>query len=165
MYTDPITHDWVEIHKAKLEALESIIEEHDGAPIIVSYQFVHERERILKHFKGARHFDADPATEDAWNRGEIPLLVTHPESAGHGSNLQHGGNVLVDFSSGWSAEGDQQIIERIGPMRQFQSSLDRPVYRYRIVMEKSIDYLVKARRERDVSVQEILLEALKRRQS
>jgi SNF2 family DNA or RNA helicase len=156
VYTDPITKEWVEIHKSKLEALESIVEEHNGAPIIVSYQFVHERERILKHFKDARHFDDNPETEDAWNRGEIPMLVTHPESAGHGSNLQEGGNVLVDYSSGWSA---------IGPMRQFQSGLDRPVFRYRLIMERSIDLLVKARRERDISVQEILLEALKRRQS
>lgn len=163
VYTDEFSKEFETLHTAKIEALESIIEEACGAPVLVSYQFRHELHRILKHFPQARYFDDDPQTEDAWNRGEIPIMVSHPASAGHGSNLQYGGNILVDFGSGWDAEGDDQIIERIGPMRQMQSGLNRPVYRYRLMAENTVDYLVKQRRDTKRSVQSILLEALKRR--
>jgi SNF2 family DNA or RNA helicase len=94
------------------------------------------------------------------NVGQV--FVSH-NSAGHGSNLQEGGNILVDYSSGWDLEGDDQIIERIGPMRQFQSGIDRPVYRYRLIAERTVDEMVKTRRESKRSVQDILLESMKRR--
>lgn len=153
---------WEPIHDEKLEALESIIEEACGAPVLVAYQFKSDLARLKAHFPQGRIFDDKRETEDAWNRGEIPLMFAHPQSAGHGSNLQEGGNILVDFSSGWDLEGDDQIIERIGPMRQFQSGLDRPVYRYRLIAEKTVDVMVKDRRESKRSVQDILLAAMKR---
>jgi SNF2 family DNA or RNA helicase len=91
------------------------------------------------------------------------MMCAHPASAGHGLSLQDGSNILVDFSSGWDLEYDQQIIERIGPMRQYQSGNDRPVYRYRIMTHGTADYLVKQRRETKKTVQQILLDAMKRR--
>jgi SNF2 family DNA or RNA helicase len=160
---DPGAREWADLHDAKLEALESIVEEACGAPILVAYQFKSDLARILKAFPQARFFDDSRETEDAWNAGRIPMLVTHPDSAGHGSNLQHGGNILVDFSSGWNLESDDQIIERLGPMRQYQSGYDRPVYRYRLIAENTVDGMVKLRRESKRSVQEILLENMKRK--
>lgn len=153
---------WEPIHDEKLDALESIIEESCGAPVLVAYQFKSDLARIRERFKQARVFDDKRETENAWNRGEIPLMLAHPQSAGHGSNLQEGGNILVDYSSGWDLEGDDQIIERIGPMRQFQSGIDRPVYRYRLIAERTVDVMVKERRESKRSVQDILLDAMKR---
>lgn len=153
---------WEPIHDGKLDALESIIEEACGAPVLVAYQFKSDLARIRERFKQARVFDDKRETENAWNRGEIPLMLAHPQSAGHGSNLQEGGNILVDYSSGWDLEGDDQIIERIGPMRQFQSGIDRPVYRYRLIAERTVDVMVKERRESKRSVQDILLSAMKR---
>lgn len=161
--TDPGPRDWIDIHDAKLQALESIVEEACGAPVLVAYQFKQDLAAILKAFPQCRYFDDSRETEDAWNRGEIPMMAAHPASAGHGSNLQHGGNILVDYSSGWDLEHDDQIIERIGPMRQYQSGLDRPVYRYRLIAEDTVDGLVKERRTSKRSVQSILLEACKRR--
>lgn len=162
VYTDD-RQSWEWVHDAKIEALDSIVEEACGMPLLVAYQFRADVQRILKAFPKARMFDANPETEAAWNRGEIDMLLAHPMSAGHGSNLQWGSNILVDFSSGWDAEGDDQIIERIGPTRQFQAGLNRPVYRYRIMAENTVDLLVKERRVTKKSVQEILFEALKRR--
>jgi SNF2 family DNA or RNA helicase len=159
---DPGTREWEEVHDVKLQALESIVEEACGAPILVAYQFKSDCARILHAFPQAKYFDDSRETEDAWNAGKIPMLVAHPASAGHGSNLQHGGNILVDYSSGWDLEHDDQIIERIGPMRQYQSGLDRPVYRYRLIAENTVDVMVKSRRESKRSVQDILLEAMKR---
>lgn len=152
---------WQEVHNAKLDALESIVEEANGMPVLVSYQFVSDFERIKRAFPKAKGIDE--TTEAEWNAGHVPMLVCHPASAGHGLNLQLGSNILVDFSSGWNLEHDDQIIERIGPMRQYQSGLDRPVYRYRIMATDTVDMLVKERRASKRSVQAILLESMKRK--
>jgi SNF2 family DNA or RNA helicase len=154
--------NFVELHHAKLEALESIREEANGMPLLVSYIFRSDLDRLKKHFPQLRHIDE--VDMDDWNAGRVPMMAAHPASAGHGLNLQHGSNILVDFSSGWDLEYDDQIIERIGPMRQFQSGYDRPVYRYRIMAEGTVDYLVKERRRSKRSVQQILLEAMKRKE-
>lgn len=157
------TGAFAEIHNAKIEALESIIEEANGMPVLVAYQFKSDLVRLQRAFPQGRYFDDSKETEDAWNAGHIPLMFAHPASAGHGSNLQWGSNILADFSSGWDLEYDDQVIERIGPMRQFQAGLNRPVYRYRILAMGTADFLVKERRLSKRSVQSILLEAMKRR--
>lgn len=162
VYTDD-KQSWEAVHDEKLDALDEIVEEACGAPVLVSYIFNSDLQRILQRFPQARALDHKPATQDAWNRGEIPILCAHPASAGHGLDLQHGGNIIADFTSGWDLEHDDQIVERIGPMRQFQSGYDRPVYRYRIMAERTMDYLVRDRRTTKRSVQDILMEALKRR--
>jgi len=151
-----------EVHQAKLDALEDIIEEAAGAPVLVSYQFRSDLARILKRFKTARHLDKDPQTIHDWNAGKIPLLCAHPASAGHGISLQDGGNILAYFSSGWDLEHDLQILERIGPTRQAQSGHNREVYVHRIVARDTVDEMVAERRAGKKSVQEILLAAMKR---
>jgi len=75
------------LHDEKLEILESIVEEAGGMPVLVAYQFTSDKERILKAFSQAQVLDADPATVDKWNEGNIPILLVHPKSAGHGLNL------------------------------------------------------------------------------
>jgi SNF2 family DNA or RNA helicase len=117
---------------------------------------------LKRHFPQLRHIDE--VSEKDWNAGRVPMMAAHPASAGHGLNLQDGSNILVDFSSGWDLEYDQQIIERIGPMRQWQSGHDRPVFRYRIMAHRTVDYLVKERRESKRSVQQILLAAMKQKE-
>ncbi len=150
---------FTELHSAKLEALESIVEEANGMPVLVGISFRHEVEMLKRHFKQLRHIDE--VDLDDWNAGRVPIMTAHPASAGHGLNLQDGGNILVDYSSGWDLEYDLQLIERIGPMRQHQSGHKRPVYRYRIMAHGTVDYLVKLRREGKRSVQQILLDAMK----
>ena len=150
------------IHDLKLDALESVVEEAAGTPVFVSYNFQPELERILKRFPGARHLDADPKTEDDWNAGRIPMLVAHPASAGHGLNLQDGGNILVFYGIGWDLELHDQIIERIGPQRQKQSGYDRNVYIHYILASGTIDEIVFERLRSKRSVREVLLEAMER---
>ena len=152
-----------ELHKAKLEALESIVEEANGMPVLISVSFVHEFAMLKRHFPKLKLIDE--VSMDDWNEGRVPMLACHPASAGHGLNLQYGGNILVDYSSGWDLEYDMQVIERIGPVRQLQSRLDRPVYRYRIMAHGTVDYLVKRRRDTKMTVQQTLLEAMKRREA
>jgi SNF2 family DNA or RNA helicase len=153
---------WAKVHDEKIEALQSIIEETNGAPLLVRYCFRPELERIMKAFPFAKFFDDKRETEDDWNAGKYRMLVTHAASAGHGSNLQDGGNILVDFSSGWNLEEDEQIIERIGPTRQLQSGHDRPVWRYRIVAGDTIEETaVLPRIKSKASVQDALKAAMK----
>lgn len=151
------------LHDAKLDALESVIEEAAGTPVFVSYNYQPELERILKRFPSARHLDADPKTEADWNAGRIPVLVAHPASAGHGLNLQDGGNILVFYGIGWDLELHDQIIERIGPQRQKQSGYDRNVYIHYLIATDTVDEVVFERLATKRSVREVLLEAMERR--
>jgi SNF2 family DNA or RNA helicase len=154
---------WEEIHDAKLDALDDVVEEAAGAPILVSYQFKSDLARICARFKQARHLDGNPQTIRDFNAGKIPMLVCHPASAGHGLSLQDNCWILVDFSSGWNLEHDLQIIERIGPTRQAQSGFNRTVYRHRIVARDTVDELVAVRRQTKADVQQILLDYMKRK--
>lgn len=153
--------EWQELHDAKLEALRSVVEEAAGAPVLVAYHFKSDLARLQKAFPGGRALGREPGVIDAWNAGRIPLLFAHPASAGHGLNLQHGGNILVFFGSWWNLEEHEQIIERIGPTRQAQSGYDRPVFVHRIVAQGTVDEIVLARLKTKASVQSLLLEAMK----
>jgi len=155
--------NWKEVHDQKLQALESIVAEANGAPVLVAYHFKSDLARLQQAFPAGRVLDADPGTIRDWNAGRIPLLFAHPASAGHGLNLQDGGNILVYFGHWWNLEERQQILERIGPMRQKQSGHDRPVWVYNIIARDTVDEMVIERCETKREVQDILLDAMKRR--
>lgn len=163
IYTDE-QGNWQAIHDLKIQALESIIEEACGMPVLVAYHFKSDLERLQKAFPSGKHLDKDPKTIHDWNAGKIPVLFAHPASAGHGLNLQDGGNILVFFSHWWDLEQYQQIIERIGPTRQAQAGHDRPVYIYHIIAKNTIDSVVMERRDSKREVQDLLMEAMKRRE-
>lgn len=152
---------WKDVHDAKIEALGSVVEEAAGAPVLVAYHFKSDLARLQRAFPVARVLDADPRTITDWNAGRIPILLAHPASAGHGLNLQDGGNILVFFSHWWDLEQHDQIIERIGPVRQLQAGHDRPVFIHYIVARGTIDQVVVQRRESKRDVQALLLEYMK----
>lgn len=154
--------NWEEIHDQKLEALDSIIEEAAGMPILVVYNFKSDLARLQKRYHQGRVMDQDPNTIIDWNAGKIPLLFLHPKSAGHGLNLQDGGNTLAFFSLDWNLEERLQVIERIGPVRQAQAGHNRPVFIHYIIADKTIDEVVLARVDEKRSVMESLMEAMKR---
>lgn len=133
------------VHRAKIEALASVIEEANGAPVLCAYSYRHEVDRILKAFPFARVLDKSPQTIRDWNEGKIPLLLAHPASCGHGLNLQDGGNILVFFSCTWSLELHDQIVERIGAVRQAQAGHDRPTFVHYLVAKGTLDEAVKER--------------------
>lgn len=161
IYTDD-SKNWVELHDAKIQALESIISESGGMPILVAYHWKHDLERLLKAFPKGRSLDADPQTLRDWNAGKIPILFAHPASAGHGLNLQDGGNILVFFSHWWDLEQYQQIIERIGPTRQIQAGYNRPVFIHHLIAAGTMDEVVMERRNSKREIQDLLLEAMKK---
>jgi len=154
--------DWKELHDAKLQALDSIVEETQ-APVLVAYHFKSDLARLRRAFPQGRALDADPQTIRDWNAGRIPLLFAHPASAGHGLNLQDGGCTLVYFGHWWNLEERLQILERIGPTRQLQAGHDRVVTVHNILARDTVDELILERIQTKREVQDILLAAMKRR--
>ncbi|MCD3389046.1 DEAD/DEAH box helicase [Streptococcus equi subsp. zooepidemicus] len=129
--------DTVHIHDRKLEALEDIIEAAQG-PILLCYWFKHDLERIEKKLQELKVSFDRITTEDSirkWNAGKLDVGLIHPASAGHGLNLQQGGNVIVWFGLTWSLELYQQTNARL--WRQGQSN--KTVVVQHIVTNGTID--------------------------
>lgn len=148
------------IHDLKLDALESVVEELGEAPLIVTYWYRHDIEKIQKRFPKAVLFDDKKETEDAWNTGKIPMLLLHPMSAGHGISLQHGGHNMCIYTPFFSLELFLQVIERIGPMRQKQSGYERLVNIFLLEVEKTWDGKVWNMLQDKQSVNDMVNEAL-----
>jgi len=143
------------IHDRKLDALEDIIESMNGKPLLVAYWFRHDAERIEKRVPCVR-LDTDE-TIARWNRGEIPVALIHPASAGHGLNLQSGGSSLVWFGITWSLELYQQTVARL--YRQGQNS--NTVVVQHIIAEGTIDERILRALKRKDKTQTALIEAVK----
>lgn len=107
----------VVLHRAKLDELQQLVDEANGQPLLVFYGYKHELERIQQQHPDAVEVRSPNAVE-RWNRGEIPMLLAHPASAGHGLNLQAGGSTAVWYSLPWSLELYQQACKRLHRMGQ-----------------------------------------------
>jgi SNF2 family DNA or RNA helicase len=161
--SSPNSKDWRMIHDEKLDALESIVHETAGANLMVCYEFKSDLARLIKAFPKGRVLKSQK-DEDDFKAGRVPMLFLHPKSGGHGiDGFQYACNNIVFFGHNWSLGQYQQVIERIGPMRQLQADLDRPVWIHHIIARHTVDELVMERRESKREVQDILLEACKRR--
>lgn len=143
------------IHDLKLEVLQDIIDEAGGKPVLVAYSFQHDRDRILKKFKGAVLLKTDDHI-DQWNAGKIDILVMHPASGGHGLNLQSGGNIIVWFGLNDSLELYEQFNARLH--RQGQ---DQVVIINRLLCEGTEDYTVLENLDRKAEGQDGLMASVK----
>lgn len=103
----------IPVHDLKLKALESIIAEAAGKPVLIAYSFQFDKERIMKRFPKATYFKDDPNFVKNWNAGKIKIGLAHPASIGHGLNLQHGGFIQVWFGCTWSLELWDQFNRRL----------------------------------------------------
>lgn len=148
----------VPIHDAKIEALNSIMEESGGEPVLTVYQYRSQIAALQAAFPGTRVFRTKKDQDD-WNAGKIQHMLIHPDSAGHGVDLQDGGRTMVFFTGTWNLESRLQVIERIGPMRQLQSGHPRAVMIYDLVADDTIDIEVLARMQGKLSTQEALMAA------
>ena len=114
VYTDDT--ETVTFHDRKLDALEDIIEAANGKPLLVAYWFKHDYTRIVQRLEklGISYMKIDSNESiTKWNNREIPVALIHPASAGHGLNLQKGGNTMVWFGLTWSLELYQQCVCRL----------------------------------------------------
>lgn len=111
MYTE--SKEAIPIHAHKLDALDSIVTEAMGRPMLVAYSFKFDKMAIKKRYPFARFFGDSPNDMRDWNAGRIRMLVLHPASAGHGLNFQHGSNIAVWYGLTHSLELYRQFIKRL----------------------------------------------------
>jgi len=151
-----VTH----IHDRKLDELEDLIEQANGKPVLVAYWFRHDLARIIERLNKLHIPFAQldkPKDIERWNNGELSVALIHPASAGHGLNLQSGGNTIIWFGLTWSLELYQQTNARL--WRQGQTA--ETVVVHHIIAKGTIDERVmKALSEKD-RTQTALIEAVK----
>jgi len=140
------------LHEEKMKALEEIMDSPREGGVLVGYRFTAERDMILRHFKDVAHTVDEPGVIKAWNRGEIPMLVSHPASVGHGLNLQDGGHTIVWTSPTWDLELWDQFNKRLA--RQGQK---HPVVIHVLLAKKTVDHLIRRRTDEKSDTQQDLL--------
>ena len=147
-----------QLHDAKLDALEDLVEAANGNPVMVFYYFKFDFERIRNRFSDLkiRTIESEQDVAD-WNDGKIDMLLVHPASVGHGLNLQHGGSTIIWYTlPNWDLELYQQANARL--YRQGQS---KTVVIYHIIAKGTVDEaMLQDLNDKDVS-QRALIEALK----
>lgn len=142
------------IHDVKLDALEELVEEAGGDPVLVLYAYKHDADRIRERIT-CRALDTETDI-DAWNRGEIPVALAHPASIGHGLNLQDGGHITIWFGLSWSLELYEQANERLN--RPGQKNVCRV---YHLIMKGTHDERVLKSLQRKEKGQSAAIEALR----
>lgn len=148
-----------QIHDRKLDALEDLLEAANGKPVLVAYWFKHDLDRITERLHKLHIPFALADKQDSlerWNRGELPVMLIHPASAGHGLNLQAGGSTLIWFGLTWSLELYQQTNARL--WRQGQ---EHTVVIHHIIAEDTIDEKIMAALRIKDKTQTALMEAVK----
>jgi SNF2 family DNA or RNA helicase len=142
-----------------LAALDDVVEAANGKPVLVFYSYRHDLGRIQGHLKKLKPRTLDTAKDiEDWNNGKIQVLLAHPASAGHGLNLQAGGNIITWFGLPWSLELYQQANARLH--RQGQQ---KAVIVHHLVAEGTVDEDVMKALGNKVLGQDALLKAVKAR--
>jgi len=134
--------EWVNLHAEKLDALEDLIDELQGSPLLVAYEFEHDLDRLRIRFgKDIPYIGGGVSTKRAselegqWNRGELPYLFAHPQSIGHGLNLQESGYHVCWHSMTWDYELYDQFIRRL--LRQGNTA--KHVFVHHIIARDTVD--------------------------
>ncbi|HAR6121605.1 TPA: DEAD/DEAH box helicase [Staphylococcus pseudintermedius] len=144
-------------HDRKLDKLEEIIEESQGQPLLVFYNFKHDKERIMERFDEVVTLD-DKGYKDKWNACKVKILLAHPASAGHGLNLQQGGHIIVWFGLTWSLELYQQANARLYRQGQQHTTII-----HHIMTDNTIEQRVYQALQNKELTQDELMKAIKAR--
>lgn len=136
----------IPVHDLKLEALKEIVEAADGKPVLVAWTYQFDRDRIMNYFRNLKPRELKTAQDiNDWNAGKVQLMLAHPASAGHGINLQAGGNIIVWYGLTWSLELYQQFNARL--YRQGQKQ--RTIIHHIVASKTEDENVVKALKSKD----------------
>tara|TARA_R110002167_G_scaffold300876_2_gene505158 strand:- start:139 stop:666 length:528 start_codon:yes stop_codon:yes gene_type:complete len=156
--------EWVEVHDKKIDAVKELSDSLEGNPLLIFYEYRHDLARLQKAFPDSRFLGGGVKAGEAeeivhlWNASEIPQLLLHPASAGHGLNLQAGKCTdLCWFTITWDQELHEQAIGRV--WRQGQ---DNAVTSHYIIADDTIDRHVIDVLDGKDNLQTALLNALKK---
>ncbi|WP_329142823.1 DEAD/DEAH box helicase [Streptomyces sp. NBC_01456] len=157
---DPATKGQYEvIHDKKLEMAEYLVRNNGGEPVLIAYHFKSDKEQLLARFKKAaidvQAFDGSRAMVGRWNAGQIPVMLLHPASAGHGLNLQHGGSTMIWYTLPFSLEHYMQTNGRLHRPGQ-----QRPVIIHRLIAKGTQDERIPSVLAGKQQVQDDLIQAV-----
>lgn len=150
-----------EVHSCKIEAFMELIESLQGKPVLVFYNYQHDRERILTALSGTKlrvRELKNTQDEDDWNAREIDVLLTHPASSAYGLNLQQGGNHVIWFGLTWNYELYTQANKRL----HRQGQTDKVIIHHLICSGTRDEDVMQALKKKD-DVQNWVMESLKAR--
>jgi SNF2 family DNA or RNA helicase len=168
---DPITGEprrdkqWRELHDIKVAAVGDLMDELQGHQLLLAYEYGHERDRLLRQYPdtpyigGGVSLKKSLAYEADWNAQELPLLLGHPQSMGHGLNLQKGhAHHIAWFTTTWDYENLDQFNRRLR-----RRGNDSPiVYVYHLVVRNTVDELVMYKTRRKARRQDDFFAAMKK---
>jgi SNF2 family DNA or RNA helicase len=141
--------DTKEVHDKKIEATLEVIDQ-TGSPVIIVYNFKHELAALKKAIPQAVEFS--PAIQNQWDLGEVPVMFLHPQSGGHGLNLQYGGHTMIIFSGSFSYEQMSQTMARID--RQGQEA--RCVFHYLVATDTVDEVILEVLRDKEKNQTRVL---------
>jgi hypothetical protein len=158
--------EWLQLHDEKTDAVESLVEELAGSPLLCAYEFGHDLERLRGRFGKdvpAIGGGTPPARfrelERAWLADELPLLLGQPQSVAHGLNLQEGeGHHVAWHSLTWDYELYDQLVRRL----RRPGSRARVVFNHLIMMRDTVDEAMLGSLRAKEKGQGALYEALKK---
>jgi SNF2 family DNA or RNA helicase len=150
--------NYYEVHNEKIAMLGELLEAANGNPMLVTYQFQSDVERIQKHLKAFKpvHIKDSADILKRWNDKKIPVLLGHAASMGHGLNMQNGGRLITHFGIGWPVELYQQVVARLHRQGQLESVINT-----RLICPQTYEINVLHRTEAKAEDQETLMQAVK----
>lgn len=158
---DPELQQCTHLHDAKVDAVESIIEE-TGENQIVFYHHQATLDLLKKRFKNRLvELDKAGAAQTAWNAGKIEILAIQYQRGSMGLSLQHGGRSMIFIEPTYRADDWEQAIERAGPLRQMQSGYNRAVNVYRIMAHKTLDASIYDKVQQKMELQDLMVQLLR----
>jgi SNF2 family DNA or RNA helicase len=159
--------EWANLHEAKLDALEDLIDELQGSPLLIAYDFEHDLDRLRQRFGdkegyipvigGGVSIKESKRLEELWNKGLLDKLFVHPQSAAHGLNLQGACHHVAWHTLTWDFELYDQLIRRV----RRQGQKERRVFVHHIMASGTIDEVMLMALKGKNRGQQALFEALK----
>lgn len=157
--------EWINLHTEKVDALADLIDELQGSPLLVAYDFAHDLDRLqeklgkeVPYIGGGVSATRSAELEKLWNAGKLPVLLGHPQAMAHGLNLQEMGHHVAWHSMTWDYELYDQFIRRV--LRQGNKS--KKVFVHHIMANDTIDDAMLGSLKAKKRGQNALFDALKR---
>lgn len=158
---DPELQQCTHLHNAKVDAVESIIEE-TGENQIVFYHHQATLDLLKKRFKNRLvELDKNGVAQANWNAGKIEILAIQYQRGSMGLSLQHGGRSMIFIEPTYRADDWEQAIERAGPLRQMQSGYNRVVNVYRIMAHNTLDASIYDKVQQKMQLQDLMVQLLR----
>lgn len=156
--------EWLDLHDEKTDLVSDLVEELQGAPLLIAYDFRHDLARLQRrlgkdvpYIGGGTPAKRAIELEAAWNRGELPVLLGHPLSMGHGLNLQKAGNHVCFYSTPWALDVRDQLVGRVAR----QGSAHKRVFVHYLTARKTVDETILVALRNKSTGQAALLDALR----